>query len=101
MWAAAHKHVSFVAAFADSGPQAKKHLSSFKRELEAKPLLQADFPDLCVPLKRRGHMTVEDTQDLYQAQSGIVFAACGADVSAEESGVGKEWCSTVDSCGVQ
>ena len=81
MWAAAHGHVKFVAAFADSGPQAKKHLSSFKRELEANPLLQADFPDLCVPLKRRGNMTVSDTQDLYQAQSGFVFAAGGADVS--------------------
>lgn len=81
MWAAAHAHVSFVAAFADSGPQAKKHLSTFKRELEANPLLQADFPDLCEPLKRRGNLTVSDTQDLYQAQSGFVFAAGGADVS--------------------
>jgi phage terminase large subunit-like protein len=81
MWAAAHGHVKFVAAFADSGPQAKKHLSSFKRELEANALLQSDFPDLCVPLKRRGNMTVSDTQDLYQAQSGFVFAAGGADVS--------------------
>lgn len=81
MWMASHGHAKFIAAFADSGPQAKKHLSSFKRELEANPLLQADFPDLCVPLKRRGNMTVSDTQDLYQAQSGFVFAAGGADVS--------------------
>lgn len=81
MWAAAHEHVKFVAAFADSGPQAKKHLSSFKRELEANPLLQSDFPDMCVPLKRRGNVNVSDTQDLYQAQSGFVFAAGGADVS--------------------
>lgn len=81
MWAAAHGHVKFVAAFADSGPQAKKHLSTFKRELEANPLLIADFPDLCQPLKRRGNLTVSDTQDLYQAQSGFVFAAGGADVS--------------------
>lgn len=81
MWAAAHGHVKFVAAFADSGPQAKKHLSTFKRELEANPLLVADFPDLCQPLKRRGNLTVSDTQDLYQAQSGFVFAAGGADVS--------------------
>jgi len=81
MWAAAHGHVSFVAAFADSGPQAKKHLSSFKRELETNALLQRDFPDLCQPLKRRGNVNVSDTQDLYQAQSGFVFAAGGADVS--------------------
>lgn len=81
MWAAAHGHVQFIAAFADSGPQAKKHLSSFKRELETNALLQQDFPDLCMPLKRRGNVNVSDTQDLYQAQSGFVFAAGGADVS--------------------
>lgn len=81
MWMAAHGHAKFVAAFADSGPQAKKHLSSFKRELEANPLLQSDFPDLCQPLKRRGNVNVSDTQDLYQAQSGFVFAAGGADAS--------------------
>lgn len=81
MWAAAHEHVKFVAAFADSGPQAKKHLSSFKRELETNALLQSDYPDLCQPLKRRGNVNVSDTQDLYQAQSGFVFAAGGADVS--------------------
>lgn len=81
MWAAAHGHVQFIAAFADSGPQAKKHLSSFKRELETNALLQSDFPDLCMPLKRRGNVNVSDTQDLYQAQSGFVFAAGGADVS--------------------
>lgn len=81
LWAAAHGHVKFVAAFADSGPQAKKHLSTFKRELETNALLRADFPDLCKPLKRRGNTTVSDTQDLYQAQSGFVFAAGGADAS--------------------
>lgn len=81
MWAAAHGHVQFVAAFADSGPQAKKHLSSFKRELESNALLQSDYPDLCQPLKRRGNVNVSDTQELYQAQSGFVFAAGGADVS--------------------
>lgn len=81
MWMAAHGHSKFVAAFADSGPQAKKHLSSFKRELEANPLLQSDFPDMCHPLKRRGNVNVSDTQDLYQAQSGFVFAAGGADSS--------------------
>jgi len=81
LWAAAHKHVKFVAAFADSGPQAKKHLSSFKRELEKNVLLQLDYPELCQPLKRRGNVTVSDTQEMYQAQSGFVFAATGADTS--------------------
>lgn len=81
LWAAAHGHVKFIAAFADSGPQAKKHLSSFKRELEKNRLLGADYPELCAPLKRRGNVNVSDTQDLYQAMSGFVFAASGADTS--------------------
>lgn len=81
LWAAAHGHVKFVAAFADSGPQAKKHLSSFKRELEMNPLLNEDYPELCQPMKRRGNVNVSDTQDLYQAKSGFVFAASGADTS--------------------
>lgn len=81
LWAAAHGHVKFVAAFADSGPQAKKHLSSFKRELETNQLLQEDYPLLCQPMKRRGNVTVSDTQEMYQAQSGFVFAATGADTS--------------------
>lgn len=81
MWAAAHGHTRFIAAFADSGPQAKKHLSSFKRELESNKLLQKDYPELCAPLKRRGNVNVSDTQELYQASSGFVFAASGADTS--------------------
>lgn len=81
MWAAAHGHVRFVAAFADTGTQAETHLASFKSELDSNPLIRADFPDLCMP-KTRGRGTTEaDRVSLYHAQSDFVFAAAGMDGS--------------------
>ena len=81
MWAAAHSHVSFAAAFADTGTQAETHLASFKSELDSNPLLRADYPDLCAP-KTRGRGQVEaDRVSLYHARSGFVFAAAGMDGS--------------------
>lgn len=81
MWAAAHGHVRFVAAFADTGTQAETHLASFKSELDSNPLIRADFPDLCTP-KTRGRGTTEaDRVSLYHAQSDFVFAAAGMDGS--------------------
>lgn len=81
MWAAAHAHVRFVAAFADTGTQAETHLASFKSELDNNALIRADFPDLCTP-KTRGRGTVEaDRVSLYHAQSDFVFAAAGMDGS--------------------
>lgn len=81
MWAAAHGHVKFCAAFADTGTQAETHLASFKSELDSNPLIRADFPDLCTP-KTRGRGTVEaDRVSLYHARSGFVFAAAGMDGS--------------------
>lgn len=81
MWAAAHDHVGFCAAFADSSAQAQTHLASFKAELDTNILLQADFPDLVAP-KTRGRGTVmADRVSLYHAKSGFVFAANGMDSS--------------------
>lgn len=81
MWAAAHGHVRFVAAFADTGTQAETHLASFKSELDNNALIRADFPDLVHP-KTRGRGTVEaDRVSLYHARSGFVFAAAGMDGS--------------------
>lgn len=81
MWAAAHGHVRFAAAFADTGTQAETHLASFKSELDNNALIRADFPDLCQP-KTRGRGTTEaDRVSLYHAKSGFVFAAAGMDGS--------------------
>jgi len=81
LWAAAHRHVGFAAAFADTDPQAETHLATFKSELDNNALLRADFPDLVAP-KTRGRGTVEaDRVSLFHARSDFVFAAAGMDSS--------------------
>ncbi|MFI2761389.1 hypothetical protein ACH5A3_21345 [Streptomyces echinatus] len=82
MWAAAHGHVRFAAAFASAATQAERHLSTFKRELDGNPLLRRDFPDLCTAAKRPSGQNVADTQSMYVAKSGFIFAAHGIDSSA-------------------
>ncbi|MFD4830146.1 hypothetical protein ACFWPV_09865 [Streptomyces uncialis] len=81
LWAAAHGHVRFAAAFASSAMQAEGHLSTFKRELDTNDLLRHDYADLCTPAKRPSGANVADTQSMYIAQSGFTFAARGIDSS--------------------
>jgi hypothetical protein len=76
LWAAANGYVRFAAAFAHSATQAEVHLQTLKRELDTNALLRADYPDLCAP--RDGRAGV-DTESMYQARSGFVFAAKGID----------------------
>jgi len=81
LWAAAHGHASFTAAFAATSTQAETHLATFKSELDTNPLIREDYPDLVAP-KTRGRGTVEaDRVSLYHARSGFVFAASGMDSS--------------------
>lgn len=81
MWAAAHRHVGFAAAFADTDTQAQTHLATFKSELDNNPLIRADYPDLVAP-KTRGRGQVEaDRVSLYHAKNDFVFAAAGIDAS--------------------
>lgn len=79
MWLAAHGHRTFVAAFANSATQATDHLGTFKRELDDNLLLRADFPDLAAPARRPAGTTVADSQMMYVAKSGFIFAARGID----------------------
>jgi predicted phage terminase large subunit-like protein len=81
MWAAAHGHVKFAAAFAASATQAETHLATFKRELDTNELLRRDFPDLCTPAKRPSGANVADTQSMLITRSEFVFAARGIDSS--------------------
>lgn len=81
MWAAAHGHVRFAAAFAASATQAETHLSSFKKEIDGNELLRRDFKDLCSPAKRPSGSNVADTQSMFIADNGFVFAARGIDSS--------------------
>jgi hypothetical protein len=79
LWAAAHGHRKFIAAFADSGTQAEMHLQTFKNELENNSLLQRDYPQLCEPATRYRGATQSDTKGLTIRKSGFVFGARGAD----------------------
>ncbi|WP_445520446.1 hypothetical protein [Streptomyces sp. NEAU-174] len=81
-WAAAHGFARFIAAFADSAIQAETHLATFKRELDTNELLRQDFPDLCAPGKRPSGANMADTQSMFIAKSGFVFAARGIDASS-------------------
>lgn len=91
MWAAAHGHVKFIAAFADSATQAETHLQTFRHELDSNTLLRTDFPDLCRPAVRGRRSTgsgfgepdrgtlISDNRGMMMAASGFVFAARGID----------------------
>ncbi len=87
MWAAAHGHERFIAAFADSATQAEIHLMTFRQELENNELLRQDFPELCKPAAKlrsnsdggESGLSLKDNQNMYIAQSGFVFAARGVD----------------------
>lgn len=81
MWAAAHDHVGFTAAFADTEAQAQGHLATFKAELDTNALLREDFPELCAPRTRGRGTVLADRVSLYHARSGFVFAAAGMDSS--------------------
>lgn len=82
LWAAAHGHKKFIAAFADSGAQAEMHLLTFKRELDQNQLLRADYPDLCVAARRRSGGNESDTKSLLVTKAGFVFGAKGVDAKA-------------------
>lgn len=90
LWALAFGHRRFVAAFADSGPQAQQHLASLKRELDTNLLLRADFPDLCNPAKRQAGTSVSDNMSLYVARSGAAIMAKGIDASTLGAKVGNQ-----------
>lgn len=90
MWAAAHGHVQFAAAFAASATQAETHLSTFKRELDENARLRGDFPMLCTAAKRPSGANVADTQNMYVAKSGFTFAARGIDSSSLGMKVGEK-----------
>lgn len=80
LWATAHQHRRFVACFADSGPQARQHLATLRRELDENPLLRLDFPGLCCPARLRGRSD-QDTQVQVVTASGAAFMAKGMDAS--------------------
>lgn len=90
LWAAAHGHVKFAAAFAASATQAETHLATAKGEIDRNERLRLDYPGFCTPAKRPSGNSVADTQSMYVAKNGFVFAARGIDSSSLGMKVGEQ-----------
>lgn len=83
MWAAAHGHIKFVAAFSDAASQAETHLLTFKNELETNEYLKADYPELCTPkiVSSTGRTLANNAWRIVQAND-FIFDANGIDTNS-------------------
>jgi phage terminase large subunit-like protein len=83
MWAAAHGHVKFIAAFSDAASQAETHLMTFKNELESNEYLQQDFPELCKPkmVSSTGRAMASNSWRIIQSND-FIFDANGIDTNS-------------------
>jgi predicted phage terminase large subunit-like protein len=83
MWAAAHNHIKFVAAFSDAASQAETHLLTFKNELETNEYLKADYPELCTPkiVGSTGRSLAANAWRIIQAND-FIFDANGIDTNS-------------------
>jgi len=79
LWAAAHGHVHFIAAFSSSATQAQDHLAGLRREFHTNPLLRLDYPDLCAPARKANGTPVADSHAMVHTVSRFSFAARGID----------------------
>jgi hypothetical protein len=75
LWAAAHGHQRFIAAFSDSDDQVQKHLAKFHDNIDNNAALREDFPELCTPARRANGNAVNDNKNAYVAESGFTFEA--------------------------
>lgn len=92
LWAAAHGHVKFIAAFSDSGKQAEQHLATFKHELDTNALLRQDYPKLVEPLIRSQGVAkaVADNRYMIHQANNFVFMAKGMDSASLGMKVGNQ-----------
>lgn len=82
-WAAAHKIIRFVAAFADTYDQATGHLRTFRNELLTNVMLRVDYPGLVHATRNTEFRELTaDKEDLLITATAFVFAARGADTSS-------------------
>ena len=83
MWAAAHGHVKFIAAFSDAASQAETHLMSFKNELETNEYLIEDYPELCKPkiVASSGRAMASNSWRIIQ-ENDFIFDANGIDTNS-------------------
>lgn len=83
MWAAAHGHIKFIAAFSDSEDQATTHLDTFKKELDSNELLRKDYPELCTPkMGANVKRYVSQSKAKIEQANGFVFVAKGIDAKS-------------------
>lgn len=90
LWRLAHRHSKFLVAFGDTSENVKKHLITFKGELDRNTLLRLDHPRLCAPQRRPTGVTVSDSTTLYIAESGVVMMVAGIESTTLGSAVGGE-----------
>jgi phage terminase large subunit-like protein len=83
MWAAAHEHVKFIAAFSDAASQAETHLMTFKNELESNEYLIQDYPELCKPkiVASTGRAMASNSWRIIQ-ENDFIFDANGIDTNS-------------------
>ena len=83
MWAAAHGHIKFVAAFSDAASQAETHLLTFKNELDTNDYLKADYPELCTPkiVGSTGRSLANNAWRIVQSND-FIFDANGIDTNS-------------------
>lgn len=83
LWAAAHEHLKFIAAFSDSASQATQHLQTFKHELDSNELLRKDYPELCKPMMGNNvKRHIAQSNEQIQQANGFSFSAKGIDAKA-------------------
>jgi len=83
MWAAAHGHVKFIAAFSDAASQAETHLMTFKNELETNDYLRQDYKELCTPkiVGSTGRSLASNSWRIIQSND-FIFDANGIDTNS-------------------
>lgn len=89
IWAGAHRHVGFIATFANGSTQAEMHLQTFRTEAAGNERLREDYPDLCTAVRKPTGRTVADNEGQFQSKSGFVWVARGIDVASLGMKVGK------------
>lgn len=75
MWAIAYRHHTFVMLIGASNDAAKAMIVDIRTELETNPLLQADFPELCIPIKELEGVNQRGKAQLCCGERTRVFAS--------------------------
>lgn len=75
MWAIAYRHHTFIMLIGASHDAAKAMIADIRTELETNELLQADFPELCMPIKALEGVNQRGKAQLCCGERTRVFAS--------------------------